>query len=127
MKNLPRYLATSAITALITLVASAAFSQRSILDPTVVSPDIYKTEFENSMVRVIRVTASNGSTPAQHSHPDRVVININQCTWLETKDDGSVAEETYAAGAVTWEGSVTHGGQVNRVKETCELLEVELK
>jgi hypothetical protein len=40
----------------------------------------------------------DGGKPARHSHPDRMVIFVNQFTWIETGDDDSVLEETFTAG-----------------------------
>lgn len=122
-----RLVSVSCLGVLAGLGLSNALSQQRGLDPTVVSPDIYTTVLENDSVRVIKVTARNGSTPQMHSHPDRVVVNLNDCTWLSLSEEGSLEEENYSAGAVSWELSVTHGGQENRVRETCELLEIEIK
>ena len=108
-------------------ILSSAFSQQGSLDPTVLSPEIYETVMENDQVRVIRVTATDGNQPAIHSHPDRVVVYVDDCTWVNSVDDGSVAEESYRAGDVLWEQATTHGGDVNHVRETCTLIEVELK
>ena len=127
MKNHIRVATAACIGILAGLYLSSALSQDRKLDPTVVSPDIYETVLENDSVRVIRVTAFNESRPGMHSHPDRVVINLNDCVWLSTSEDGSQEEEAYSSGAVSWEAAVTHGGQVNLVRETCELLEVEIK
>jgi len=91
------------------------------------SPDIYSTVMENDAVRVIQVDATDGNQTAVHSHPNRVVIYVTDCTWIEAMDDGKVVEESFKAGDVIWEEATTHGGDVNHVREPCTLLEVELK
>jgi len=106
---------------------SLAFSQQGNLDPTLLSPEIYETVMENDQVRVIRVTATDGNQAAIHSHPDRVLVYVDDCTWLNSKDDGTIAEWSNRAGDVVWKQATTHGGNVTHVRETCTLLEVELK
>ena len=127
MSNTSSYVVVAALSALITLGLSNGFAQPSILDPVVVAPDEFSTVLENDRVRVVRVVVVDGSRPARHSHPGRVVIFLSQCTWIETSDDGAAMEETYEAGAVSWQEAIIHESYPNRVKDTCELLEVELK
>ena len=127
MRNTPSYVVVAALSAIITLVLSKGFAQQPSLDPTVVAPEEFTTVLENERVRIVRVIVVDGSEPARHSHPDRVVIFVNQCTWIETGDDGSVLEETFTAGEVSWQQAIIHESYPNRVKDSCELLEVELK
>lgn len=44
-----------------------------------------------------------------------------------TVEDGAVLEETNRAGEVHWMGPTIHEGGANQVKETCRLLESEVK
>jgi len=128
MNNAFGYLPSAVLAALVALGLLNGCARQSILDPTVVAPKEFVTVFENERVRAVRVTVVDGSIPATHSHPDRLVVFLNQCTWIETADDGSLLEEVYAAGSVSWQQAMIHeGGSPNRVKETCDLLEVELK
>jgi hypothetical protein len=127
MRSASSYVVVAALSALATLGLSEGFAQQSNLDPTVVAPEEFATVLENERIRVVRVIVVDGTKPARHSHPDRVVIFVNQCTWIETDDDGSIFEETYAAGEVSWQEAIIHESYPNRVKDTCELLEVELK
>jgi len=127
MKNVSEYLLAASVAIFFALGISSAVPQEQSLDPTVVAPEEFMTVYENDRIRVVRVIVVDGSKPAQHSHPDRVVIFLNQCTWIEVGDDGSIVEETYAAGAVLWQEATMHGNDANQVKDTCELLEVELK
>ena len=128
MRNASGYLLAVVLSALVTLGLSNGYARESTLDPTIVAPEEFVTVFENERVRAVRVTVVDGGMPARHSHPDRLVVFLTQCTWLETADDGSVVEEAYAVGSVSWQQAVIHdGNSPNRVKETCDLLEVELK
>jgi hypothetical protein len=127
MRNTSSYFVVAALSAIATLGLSNGFAQQPTLDPTVVAPEEFTTVLENERVRVVRVIVVDGGKPARHSHPDRVVIFVNQCTWIETGEDGSVLEETFTAGEVSWQQAIIHESYPNRVKDTCELLEVELK
>ena len=60
------------------------------LDPLMVAPHIYALDFENEKVRVIRQTVRNGETLPLHAHPDRVMVYLQSCAWLE--DDGAGGE-----------------------------------
>jgi hypothetical protein len=96
-------------------------------DPAVVAPQEFKVDLENDRVRVLRVTVENGAAPGPHSHPERLVVFLTPCTWLDQTEDGAVLEETNLAGEVHWMGPMVHEGGPNQVKETCELLEIEVK
>ena len=106
---------------------SASFAQQSMFDPAIVAPHIYETKLENDRVRVLSVTTRNGETPPLHSHPDRVVVYLTSCAWMETTDDGKAQMESYTAGDVVWAESVTHGGETSKVVHDCISLEVEIK
>lgn len=121
------YVAVAAASAIFVLGLSRGVARQPDLDPTVVAPEEFTTAFENERVRVIRVIVVDGNQPARHSHPDRVVVFVSPCTWIETADDGSPVEDAYSAGAVSWQEATIHESYPNRVKETCELLEIELK
>lgn len=127
MKDVKRCAVVAALSAIVTLGVSKGFAEKSDLDPVLVAPEEFTTVFENERVRVVRVSVADGSQPARHSHPDRVVVFVNDCTWLESSNEGAILEETYAAGEVSWQEATIHESHPNRVKNTCELLEVELK
>ena len=127
MRRVSSYIVVAAVSVIVTLGLSSGFTQQPNLDPTVVAPEEFTTVFENERVRVVRVIVVDGFKPARHSHPDRVVVFVSPCIWIETTDDGSVIEEHFVAGEVSWQDATIHGSYPNRVKDTCELLEVELK
>ena len=127
MKYVTGLIGVAVLSAIVTLGISKGVAEQPNLDPTVVAPEEFTTVLENERVRVVRVNVVDGGKPARHAHPDRVVVFVNHCTWLETSDEGSVLEETYAAGEVSWQEATIHESYPTRVKSTCELLEVELK
>lgn len=118
---------------LITLVLVLGFAlatakaQLSPLDPVRVAPHIYESVLENERVRVLKATERHGETSPLHSHPDRVVVFLSPCAWLETGADGQSRMQSYRLGDVLWAARTTHGGETSRVVQECSLLEIELK
>ena len=106
---------------------ATAFAQPSALDPVRVAPHIYESLLDNERVRVLKVTDRNGETPPLHSHPDRIVVFLSPCAWMETAADGHKTMQSYKLGDVQWEDRVTHGGETSKVVQECSLLEIELK
>lgn len=127
MKGLLIHGMAAAIAVSATLGISKGFDDEVGMDPAVVSPAEFKVELENERVRVLRVTVEDGAAPGPHSHPERVVVFLTPCTWLDRSKDGAVPEETNSAGEVLWMQPMVHEGGPTHVKETCELLEIELK
>jgi hypothetical protein len=97
------------------------------LDPIRVAPHIYELEFENEQVRVIRQTIRNGETQALHAHPDRVLVYLQTCAWMEDDGRGGQNMQEFKYGAVVWADAETHGGNTATVVQECKIIEVELK
>ena len=97
------------------------------LDPLRVAPHIYELEFENEQVRVIRQTVRNGETPPLHAHPDRVLVYLQTCAWLEDDGQGGERMQSFKYGEVVWAGAEAHGGVTASVVQECKIVEVELK
>lgn len=106
---------------------ATALAQSSALDPVRVAPHIYESLLDNERVRVLKVTDRNGETPPLHGHPDRLVVYLSPCAWMETAADGQKTMQSYKLGDVLWADRVTHGGETRRVVQECSLLEIELK
>ena len=120
-----RYLATAAIV-LLAFAAGVAFSQ-SVLDPVKAAPHIYELEFENERVRVLRRTLRQRENAPLVAQPDRVVIYLNACAWLEDDGQGGQRMRSYKFGEPTWAPAGSHGGETPNVVQTCQIVEVELK
>lgn len=96
------------------------------LDPAKVAPHIYEVAFENERVRVLRRTIRNGETAPLVSQPDRVVIYLNPCAWMEDDGEGSERMQDYKFGEPTWAPAESHGGTTANVIQQCSVIEVEL-
>ncbi len=106
---------------------AVAGAQSPALDPVNVAPHIFETMLENEQVRVIKVTERTGETPPLHAHPDRVLVYLSPCAWLEEMPDGQKSMQSFRLGDVQWAAADTHGGKTSTVVQECSLLEIELK
>lgn len=97
------------------------------LDPVRVAPHIYELAFENDRVRVLKRIARHGETTPLVSQPDRVVVYLNPCAWMEPANDGDERMQSFKFGEPTWVQANTHGGETSNVIQTCHILEIELK
>jgi hypothetical protein len=97
------------------------------LDPVRVAPHIYELEFENEQVRVIRQTIRNGETQPLHAHPDRVLVYLQTCAWLEDDGQGGERMQEFKYGDVVWADAETHGGETATVVQECKIVQLELK
>lgn len=109
------------------LLATGAAAIPTALDPVHVAPHIHEIAFENDRVRVLRSTIRNGETAPLHAHPDRVIVYLNPCAWLEDDDRGGTRMQSFKFGEPAWAPADTHNGVTAKVVEQCTLLEIELK
>ncbi len=77
---------------LMPLVATGVAAVPSALDPLSVAPHMHELAFENDRVRVLKTTIRSGETPPLHSHPDRVIVYLNPCAWLEEDHHGNTQD-----------------------------------
>ena len=115
-----------AIAAMLFGVAVGAFAVPAALDPVKVAPHIYETESRNERVRVLKRTIRNGETTSLVQQPDRVVIYLNPCAWIEPDGDGGERMRDYKYGTPTWQPANSHGGIAYDVIQECRVIEVEL-
>ncbi len=96
------------------------------LDPIRVAPHIFQLEFENERVRVLRQTVRNGETQPLHAHPDRLLVYLQTCAWIEDDGQGGERMQQFKYGEVVWAEAETHGGETATVVQECKILEIEL-
>ena len=115
-----------ALMLVLTFVAGKAATQ-NVLDPIEVAPHIYELAFENEKVRVLKQTIRPGEWPPVHSHPDRVVVYLNPCAWMEDGPGDERHMESYKFGTPVWAPAESHGGITATVVQQCSVVIVELK
>jgi hypothetical protein len=107
--------------------AGGVIATPAALDPVRVAPHIYELAFENERVRVLKKTIRNGETPPLHAHPDRVVVYLNPCAWMESDGAGGERMQSFRFGEPTWAPAESHGGETSNVVQECHVVIVELK
>ena len=112
---------------LLMLGLATVLAQSPALDPVRVAPHIYQTVLDNERVRVLKMTERNGETAPLHAHPDRVIVFLSPCAWMDTTDSGRPTMESFRLGDVVWDEERMHGGETSRVVQECSRLEIELK
>tara|TARA_R110002096_G_scaffold29497_3_gene88730 strand:+ start:5962 stop:6339 length:378 start_codon:yes stop_codon:yes gene_type:complete len=96
------------------------------LDPVRVAPHIFSLEFENERVRVLKQIVRNGENQPLHAHPDRLLVYLQTCGWLEDDGNGGQRMQEFKFGQVVWADAVTHGGENANVVQQCQILEIEI-
>ena len=107
--------------------AGGVIATPAALDPVRVAPHIYELAFENERVRVLKKTIRNGETPPLHAHPDRVVVYLNPCAWMESDGKGGERMQSFRFGEPTWAPAESHGGDTSNGVQECHVVIVELK
>ena len=111
---------------LLSIVLTLAVPSVMAQDAAKVEPNIYKVEFENSRVRVLRVKIGPHEKSAMHSHPDAVIVVVSGGKIKFTLPDGKTEERELATGDARWTPAVTHQGE-NVTDQPMEVVVVELK
>ncbi len=111
---------------LLLLAAVVAAAAPSPLDPVRVAPHIFELQLENDRVRVIKQTLRNGETHPLHEHPDRLLVYLQTCAWMEDDGNGNEFMQEFKYGEVAWAPAITHGGAMPAVVQDCRILEIEL-
>ncbi len=106
--------------------AAGIVAAPNALDPVRVAPHIYELAFENERVRVLKRTIRNGETPPLIAQPDRVVVYLNPCAWIEPDGEGGERMRDYKFGEPVWAPAESHGGVTATVIQQCSVLEIEL-
>ncbi len=115
------------IVPLLLLAAVVSATVPAPLDPIRVAPHIFGLEFENDKVRVIRQTVRNGETQPLHAHPDRLLVYLQTCAWIEDDGHGGKRMQSFEYGQVVWAEAQTHGGETANVVQECRILEIEIR
>jgi hypothetical protein len=115
MRNKSRFLAVLALG--LPLIAQ---------DPVKVDPKHYKVEFENSDVRVLRITYGPGEKSVMHEHPNAVAVFLMDQTTRFTFPDGKTEDLRSKAGETRWTAAGKHLPE-NTGSKRFELVLVELK
>ena len=95
-------------------------------DPTVVDADHYNVEFENDLVRLVRITYGPGDESIMHHHPDSVAVFLTDHDVEFEAPDGSTVEAHVEAGQHAFSPAGLHLPR-NIGDEPLDLVLVEVK
>jgi quercetin dioxygenase-like cupin family protein len=110
------------ILAVIILLQEISFAQ----DAVKVDPKHYKVEFENDQVRVLRITYAPGEKGVMHSHPEGMVIALDDASGKFTFPDGKSALANFKAGDFHWVDATTHQSE-NVGDKPFGIIQIEMK
>lgn len=112
---------------LVELKAKPAAKKSAVTeDPLKTDPQIYKMEFENNRVRVLRVKVGPHQKTTMHAHPANVVVFLTDAHIKFSFPDGKSQDAQVKAGQVQWSDAVKHAGE-NLGDKPAEVIVVELK
>ena len=117
-----RTLGVLALAAFLSLLVSAAPLQ----DPVKVDAKHYKVVFENTQVRVLRITYAAGDKSVMHDHPNAVAVFLTDQMVKFTYPDGKSEQIQAKAGDAIWSKAEKHLPENTNTKPL-ELILVELK
>jgi len=98
----------------------------SAQDPVKVDAQEYKLEFENSYVRVLRVTRAPLSKAPMHEHPAYVLVPLTDVHQRITGADGKVQEVVLKASTAAFSNPVKHEEE-NLENAPAKVIVIELK
>ena len=119
--QLTRKLAKGAALLAATL-ACVAFAQ----DPVKVSPDHYRVESENELVRVLRSSGPGRAKSPMHEHPENVVVYLKDADVRVVGPDGTAKDSHRKRGEAIWNDVQKHE-RINLSDNPYELIQIELK
>jgi beta-alanine degradation protein BauB len=94
-------------------------------DPTITNPELYRTVFENDLVRVLDYRDRPGDATTPHRHPDSVMISLSSFA-RRVSAGGREVDVTIEPGEVRWVGAQEHVGE-NTGDTPTHVIFVELK
>ena len=95
-------------------------------DAVHVAPDHYRVLFENDRVRVLKFHAGPGETWGLHSHPDSVVVSLNDYVVQNVVPGSRSTQRQAKHGDVLWIPATRHSGENAGLTEMdCVLVELK--
>ena len=95
-------------------------------DAVTADPDHYTVEFENDVVRVLRIAYEPGERSVLHHHPANCAVTLNDASWGMTDAADEVTENTNTAGLLNCGDADVHLPE-NTGAESSEVILIEFK
>ena len=95
-------------------------------DPIEVAPELYRVVFENEQVRVLAFRGPSGVRWGLHSHPDMVVVSVNDYEVRNVVPGAAPTTRRRQRGDVSWIPARSHSGEnVGGTAMECVLVELK--
>src|SRR4051812_1368563 len=94
-----------------TLVAEQSSSPQTVLDAVTADPAQHKVEFENDMVRVVRIRYAAGAKTPMHTHPAHCLTFLTDGHLKLTLTDNRTIDAPLTKGVVECNDAVTHAAE----------------
>lgn len=107
--------------------AADADSPDAYPDAVAADPAHYTVEFENEVVRLLRIVYGPGESSVMHRHPANCAVGLSDATWQMTEPDGTVSEDNTTMGGVGCTEEAGAHQPRNAGEEPAELVLVEFK
>ena len=95
-------------------------------EATKADPKHYTVEFENDVVRVVRIKYGPGEKSVMHDHARYIVVNVTDGSVRFTNPDGTTEDDSNKAGDIAWSDAVTHLPE-NTGDQAMEAVLIEIK
>lgn len=89
-------------------------------------PDHYSVEFENDLVRLVRIRYGAGESSVMHTHPANCSVALSDASWRMTDPAGEVTEDPSTLGDVSCGEATVHLPE-NAGDGAAELILIEMK
>lgn len=96
------------VTMMSTVLCSGSAMAQAATDSATADPSRHEVVFENEQVRVVRWTIPVGEKTLLHSHPDGVLILVNDYHARVTTPDGRTEEVNLKARSAVWRPATAH-------------------
>lgn len=94
-------------------------------DAVTADPDHYSVEFENDVVRLLRIAYGSGERSVMHYHPANCAVPLSAGSWQMTDPEGAAIEDSMSLGEVE---CVDAGAHLPENKgDAAELILIEFK
>lgn len=101
-------------------------AEQELPDAVAADPGHYTVEFENDLVRLLRIRYGAGESSVMHTHPANCAVALSDASWRMTDPEGEVTEDPATLGEVTCGEATAHLPE-NTGSEPAELILIEFR
>jgi quercetin dioxygenase-like cupin family protein len=106
--------------------ATAGMATWEYPDAVAADPAHYSVEFENDVVRLLRIAYGPGERSVMHYHPANCSVSLGDASWRMTDPAGTMGEDTVTSGEVECGDAGVHLPE-NTSNGASELILIEFK